>query len=65
MTLTGEIIERECRFLLPTYNRYSIAMERGRGRTGTIFAFQAFGMNPDVVAIAKAIAAGLPLGAGA
>jgi acetylornithine/N-succinyldiaminopimelate aminotransferase len=35
----------------------------GLGRTGTIFAFQAFGVVPDIVAIAKPIAAGLPLGA--
>src|SRR4029077_2830763 len=35
----------------------------GLGRTGTIFAFQAFGVTPDIVAIAKPIAAGLPLGA--
>ena len=35
----------------------------GLGRTGTIFAFQTFGVKPDIVAIAKPIAAGLPLGA--
>jgi predicted acetylornithine/succinylornithine family transaminase len=35
----------------------------GLGRTGTIFAFQSFGVTPDIVAIAKPIAAGLPLGA--
>jgi predicted acetylornithine/succinylornithine family transaminase len=35
----------------------------GLGRTGTIFAFQSFGVAPDIVAIAKPIAAGLPLGA--
>jgi acetylornithine/N-succinyldiaminopimelate aminotransferase len=35
----------------------------GLGRTGTFFAFQAFGVTPDIVAIAKPIAAGLPLGA--
>jgi hypothetical protein len=31
MTITDEIIERERRFLLPTYNRYPIALERGKG----------------------------------
>src|SRR5712692_6171681 len=31
MTITDEIIEREHRFLLPTYNRYPIALERGKG----------------------------------
>jgi len=35
----------------------------GLGRTGNIFAFQTFGVMPDIVAIAKPIAAGLPLGA--
>jgi acetylornithine/N-succinyldiaminopimelate aminotransferase len=35
----------------------------GLGRTGTMFAFQSFGVSPDIVAIAKPIAAGLPLGA--
>src|SRR6202030_822139 len=35
----------------------------GLGRTGTIFAFQTFGVTPDIVAIAKPIAAGIPLGA--
>lgn len=35
----------------------------GLGRTGRMFAFQEFGIAPDVVAIAKPLAAGLPLGA--
>src|SRR6202521_3329035 len=35
----------------------------GLGRTGAMFAFQSFGVTPDMVAIAKPIAAGLPLGA--
>src|SRR5207302_8167631 len=35
----------------------------GLGRTGTMFAFQSFAVMPDIVAIAKPIAAGLPLGA--
>jgi predicted acetylornithine/succinylornithine family transaminase len=35
----------------------------GLGRTGAMFAFQSFGVAPDIVAIAKPIAAGLPLGA--
>ena len=33
------------------------------GRTGQLFAFQHFGVTPDVVCVAKPIAAGLPLGA--
>jgi predicted acetylornithine/succinylornithine family transaminase len=35
----------------------------GLGRTGQLFAFHHFGVTPDVVCIAKPIAAGLPLGA--
>jgi acetylornithine/N-succinyldiaminopimelate aminotransferase len=35
----------------------------GLGRTGKMFAFQSFGVRPDILAIAKPLAAGLPLGA--
>ena len=33
------------------------------GRTGELFAYQRFGIEPDVMAIAKAIGGGFPLGA--
>jgi acetylornithine/N-succinyldiaminopimelate aminotransferase len=35
----------------------------GLGRTGHYFAFQEFGITPDIVCVAKPIAGGLPLGA--
>jgi acetylornithine aminotransferase/acetylornithine/N-succinyldiaminopimelate aminotransferase len=35
----------------------------GLGRTGDYFAFQKFGITPDILALAKPIASGLPLGA--
>ena len=35
----------------------------GMGRTGQLFAFQHFGVIPDVVCIAKPMAAGFPMGA--
>jgi len=35
----------------------------GLGRTGRFFAFQKFGLKPDVVLVAKPLAAGLPLAA--
>src|SRR5215475_10481005 len=35
----------------------------GLGRTGRYFAYQKFSAKPDIVAIAKPLAAGLPLGA--
>lgn len=55
----------ECRALA---DRHKAALmldeiQCGLGRTGTLFAFQTFGVTPDIVAIAKPIAAGLPLGA--
>jgi len=35
----------------------------GMGRTGRLFAFEHFGVKPDVVCIAKPMAAGFPMGA--
>lgn len=37
-------------------------VQTGVGRTGTLFAFQQFGIAPDVVTFAKGIAGGLPMG---
>ncbi len=56
---------RECRALADRHRAALIfdEIQCGLGRTGTIFAFQTFGVTPDMVAIAKPIAAGLPLGA--
>jgi predicted acetylornithine/succinylornithine family transaminase len=56
---------QECRALADRFQAALIfdEIQCGLGRTGTMFAFQAFGVKPDIVAIAKPIAAGLPLGA--
>jgi acetylornithine/N-succinyldiaminopimelate aminotransferase len=56
---------QECRSLADKYKAALIfdEIQCGLGRTGTMFAFQSFGVIPDIVAIAKPIAAGLPLGA--
>lgn len=35
----------------------------GYGRTGTFFAYEQFGITPDLLTIAKPMAAGLPMGA--
>ncbi len=56
---------RECRTLADQHQAALIfdEIQCGLGRTGTIFAFQTFGVVPDIVTIAKPIAAGVPLGA--
>jgi acetylornithine aminotransferase len=38
-------------------------IQSGIGRTGKFFAFEHFGLRPDIVVLAKAIGGGLPLGA--
>jgi len=37
-------------------------VQTGVGRTGTLFAFQQYDIEPDVISFAKGIAGGLPLG---
>lgn len=37
-------------------------VQSGMGRTGRMFAFEHFGVDPDIVTLAKGIASGLPLG---
>ncbi len=56
---------QECRAAAERHHAALIfdEIQCGLGRTGTMFAFQTFGVAPDIVAIAKPIAAGLPLGA--
>ncbi|MCX6271776.1 MAG: aspartate aminotransferase family protein [Bacteroidetes bacterium] len=38
-------------------------VQTGFGRTGQLFAFQKYGVIPDVLVLAKALGAGMPLGA--
>jgi acetylornithine/N-succinyldiaminopimelate aminotransferase len=56
---------KECRAVADRHHAALIfdEIQCGLGRTGTIFAFQTFDVTPDIVAIAKPIAAGIPLGA--
>jgi predicted acetylornithine/succinylornithine family transaminase len=56
---------KECRTLADRHHAALIfdEIQCGLGRTGNLFAFQTFGVTPDIVAIAKPIAAGIPLGA--
>ncbi|MBQ6402623.1 MAG: acetylornithine/succinylornithine family transaminase [Oscillospiraceae bacterium] len=38
-------------------------VQTGNGRTGTLYAYQQFGVKPDLVTTAKGLGGGLPLGA--
>ena len=38
-------------------------VQSGMGRTGKMFAMEHFGVTPDIIALAKGIASGMPLGA--
>jgi len=38
-------------------------VQTGNGRTGTLYAFEQFGIHPDIVSTAKGLAGGLPIGA--
>jgi predicted acetylornithine/succinylornithine family transaminase len=72
-TIQGEGGIRECsseflREARAAADRHQAALildeiQCGLGRTGSFFAYQDAGVTPDIVTIAKPIAAGLPLGA--
>lgn len=38
-------------------------VQTGNGRTGTLYAYEQYGITPDVVSTAKGLAGGLPMGA--
>ena len=71
--IQGEGGIRECtkEFLEDARNvadRHKVALifdeiQCGLGRTGSMFAYQDAGVTPDIVTVAKPLAAGLPLGA--
>ena len=55
----------ELRSLADKYGILLVAdeVQSGMGRTGKMFASEHFGLEPDVIALAKGIASGMPLGA--
>src|SRR5699024_9410498 len=38
-------------------------IQTGMGRTGTLFAYEQFGIEPDVITLAKGLGSGFPIGA--
>nr|MCR4688010.1 aminotransferase class III-fold pyridoxal phosphate-dependent enzyme [Saccharofermentans sp.] len=38
-------------------------VQTGIGRTGTLFCYEQYGINPDIVTLAKGLAGGVPIGA--
>ncbi|WP_077623609.1 acetylornithine transaminase [Sediminibacillus massiliensis] len=38
-------------------------IQTGMGRTGTLFAYQQYGIEPDVISLAKGLGSGIPIGA--
>ena len=56
---------RELYKIAKKYNILYVAdeVQSGMGRTGKMFAMEHFGVAPDIMALAKGIASGMPLGA--
>lgn len=38
-------------------------IQTGMGRTGTLFAYEQYGIEPDVISVAKGLGSGIPIGA--
>ena len=55
----------KARELADKYNALLIfdEIQTGIGRTGTFFAYEQFGVTPDIVTVAKGLAGGVPIGA--
>lgn len=51
--------------LCQKYNNLLIIdeVQTGNGRCGTLYAYQSYGISPDVISTAKGLAGGLPIGA--
>ena len=64
MPLTGEFME-SLRALCDKYNVLMMLdeVQTGNGRSGHLYAYQHYGVTPDVLTTAKGLAGGLPIGA--
>ena len=56
---------KEVRELCDKYDALLIfdEIQTGMGRTGTFYAYEAYGVMPDIVTLAKGLAGGVPIGA--
>ena len=64
MPLTREFVS-ECRRIADELGLLIIfdEVQTGNGRTGTLYAYEQFGVEPDIVTTAKGLGGGLPIGA--
>ena len=64
MPLTREFVG-ECRRIADELGLLLIfdEVQTGNGRTGTLYAYEQFGVEPDIVTTAKGLGGGLPIGA--
>lgn len=77
-TVIIETVQGEAGYIAPTNNYLQKVREQcdktgtllildeiqcGMGRTGSLFAFEQYGIVPDILVLAKAFGAGMPLGA--
>ncbi|MBO5356799.1 MAG: acetylornithine transaminase [Clostridia bacterium] len=64
MALNRDFVEDVCE--IAKENNILVVIDEvqtGNGRTGELYAFQSYGITPDIVSTAKGLAGGLPLGA--
>ncbi len=65
INVIDEIFLKKCRELCDKYNAVLVydEVQTGIGRTGRYFAYEHFNIKPDVMALAKALGGGIPIGA--
>ncbi len=64
MALSQEFVDGVAK-LCERYNTLLVIdeVQTGNGRTGTLYAYQSYGISPDVITTAKGLGGGLPIGA--
>ena len=64
VSLNGDYIREACAFAKENDIVFMVdEVQTGNGRTGKLYAYQNFGITPDVVSTAKGLGGGLPIGA--